>query len=262
MKQLDLFDTPMPPSAAEPAPSSSLNVDDFDDDALIRALPVATGAVYRSLIEEAGKRRLRGAIPNLEALCRHFKGFGQHRPVMEQTAALHSLADIGGWDAARAVSKLITEGVIQPPGLPAAIAAAARLGCRLPARVTVPLLGHSDPAARIDAAICCSATEETVAAALIALLTDANPLVVQAAAQALGRHGRTEARAVLTALLQTTPTVETISAAAEVADETVIILLGRVAGARPDLADAVFEALGDMEDKRAAALLQRLRPPI
>ena len=260
-EQLDLFDAPLPLVPGEPEPLQELNVADFDDEALIRALPVATGAVYRPLIEESGRRRLHDAVPALDALCRHFKGFGTNHPVMEQTASLRSLAAIGGWDAAWTVAKLIADGVIEPPGLPAAIAAAARLGCRVPAAVTMLLLGHQDPAVRTDAAVCANASDRTVAAALTDLLTDPHPAVVQAAAQALGRHGRTEARPVLIDLLQTAPSVETIASAAVVADETVIILIGRIARTRPDLADAALEALGDIDDKRAADLLARLRPP-
>ena len=47
-----------------------------------------------------------GAVVALEALCRRFRGFGLEHPVPEQTAALETLAEIGGTEAARAVKRI------------------------------------------------------------------------------------------------------------------------------------------------------------
>lgn len=263
--QGDLFDAP-PPASVTAIPSrpardpAALDPAMFGDDDLIRALPVAIGAACRPLIEAAGHRRLRAAVSALDALCRHFKGFGASHPVMEQTAALRALAQIGGWDAARTVAGLIADDIVQPPGLPAAIAAAARLGCRVPPAITLRLLGHADPAVRTDAALSAAVSDAAVATALAGLLRDPDPAVAQAVAQTLGRHGRTTARPALIDWLHAAPTAETIAAAAVVADETIIVLLGRIARTRPDLADAALDALAEIDDTRAADLLARLRP--
>ncbi|MFL5255766.1 MAG: hypothetical protein ACJ8AI_23280 [Rhodopila sp.] len=46
-----------------------------------------------------------------------------------------------------------------------------------------------------------------------------------------------------------------IQAIAAVADDACIVLLGRIARTRPDLADDALEALRDMENDRAAAIV-------
>jgi len=63
-------------------------------------------ASHRVRATEAGRRRLVGAVVALEALCRRFRGFGAEHPVPEQTAALETLAEIGGTEAARAVKRI------------------------------------------------------------------------------------------------------------------------------------------------------------
>src|SRR5215472_9738970 len=67
-------------------------VRELDDDALIAAIPPASLGDCRDLAEEAGRRRLVGAIDALEALCRRFQGFGKEQAITEQTAALGALA--------------------------------------------------------------------------------------------------------------------------------------------------------------------------
>jgi hypothetical protein len=90
------------------------------------------------------------------------------------------------------------------------------------------------------------------------LLEDLHPRVARAAAVALGRAGRTGARPALLRLLGNQPSAELIDAIAAVADETVIVLLGRVARTHTDLATVAIEALRDIDDERAAAIADRL----
>src|SRR5215469_16496783 len=105
---------------------------ELDDDTLIAAIPPASLGDCRSLAAEAGRRRLVGAIAALEALCRRFQGFGIEHTIPEQTAALGALAGIGGGEAARAVTRIIVERIVQGPGLNNALEAAAQLGVSLP----------------------------------------------------------------------------------------------------------------------------------
>src|SRR5262249_25435313 len=72
-----------------------LRPDVLGDDALIAAIPRVSQADCRDVTVEAGRRRLMGAVPALEALCRRFKGFGIGQAIPEQTAALGALAAIG-----------------------------------------------------------------------------------------------------------------------------------------------------------------------
>src|SRR5437016_795789 len=67
---------------------------DFDDAALIAAIPEAGFEDAPALAAEAGRRRLASAVPALEALCRRFAGYGVDRMVPEQEAALQALAAI------------------------------------------------------------------------------------------------------------------------------------------------------------------------
>jgi len=86
-----------------------------------------------------------GAVVALEALCRHFRGFGLEHPVPEQTAALETLAEIGGTEAARAVKRIVTEQIVQGPGLDSALKTAVQLKVGLSTDVIAPLLRHAPP---------------------------------------------------------------------------------------------------------------------
>jgi len=94
---------------------------------------------------------------------------------------------------------------------------------------------------------------------LIDLLHDLHNDVASAAACALGHMGRIEARPLLLRLLHQNPTAVVVAAMVGIADENSFVQLGRIARARPDLAEAVLEALMDIDDPRAAAILVSLR---
>jgi hypothetical protein len=232
--------------------------EELDDAALIAALPHASLSDCRALAAEAGRRRLTTAVPALDALCRRFKGFGLHHAVPEQVAALQGLAAIGGRVAATAVTRLVTEGIVQGPGLKDATGAAAVLGCNFPPDRAATLLRHADPAIRADACRCAPPAPEVVAL-LVSLLDDLHVAVAEAAACALGRMGRPEARAALSRLIQANPTAEAIAAIALIADNTSIVILGRIARTQPGLADAVLGALSDIDTPQAAAMATSIR---
>jgi HEAT repeat protein len=257
-RQPDLFDGG---GAQPPAVTAAVQIQprvaeqELDDAALIAAIPEAGVQEYRELIGEATKRRLSDSVPALEAFCRRFKGFGLVMPVPEQSAAVQALAAIGGLLAAEAVARIIADGVVQKPGIAAALRAAARLGCRLPDPVVIDLLKHPEPGVRADAARCTHRPRPATVAVLIDLLDDLNHQVAAAAACALGRQGRSEARPMLLRLLADQPSAEVIQAIANVADEACIVLLGRIARAGREYADDALEALRDMDNDRAAAIV-------
>lgn len=260
-RQLDLFsgagfrpDAPTPVGAERPrlAPAA------LDDESLIAAIPTASLIDCRDLAAEVGRRRLAAAVPSLEALCRRFKGFGTEHTIPEQIAALEGLAAIGNREAAGAVARIITDHVIQGPGLIDAVAVAARLGARLPRGPIVSLLRHPSPDIRANACRLATAWPEVIAL-LIDLLGDLNEIVSVAAAFALGRFGRAESRYVLARLLCEHPSVEAIEAIASVADEECLVLLGRVARSRPELAETVIAALEDVDGPRAAMIAAGIR---
>ncbi len=227
---------------------------DLDDAALIAAIPGASFADSGALAAEAGRRRMVVAVPALEALSRRFRGFGLDSAVPEQIAALAALAAIGGRDAAAAAARIIVDDVVQGPGLASAVRAAAELGARLPANITAVLLRHREPAVRADACRC-ARPEPLVIRLLIDLLDDLNDAVASAAACALGHMGRAEARPLLLRLLRQNPTTAVVAATVGIADADSIVQLGRIARTRPDLAEAALEALREIDDPRAAAIL-------
>jgi hypothetical protein len=178
--------------------------------------------------------------------------------VPEQTAALRGLLAIGGPEAATAVIRIITGRAVQGPGLGNAIAAAAGLRCRLPPDIAAAMLQHPEPAVRADAASCAPPQREVIAR-LVDLLDDLNGPVATAAACALGRMGRAEARQMLVRRLCEEPSPEVIDAIVPIADEVCIVTLGRIARSMPDLAAVAVAALDDIDDDRAAAVAFTVR---
>jgi len=176
---------------------------------------------------------------------------------------LDALAAIGGAGATRAVTRAIAEGIVQGATLAVAVSAAARLGAGLPPDRLLDLLGHDDPAVRVD--VCrCARPQAEIQTRLVELLDDSHPAVRAAAARALGRMGRVEALPVLLRLLLASPDAEVVEAIAEVADDDAIVLLGRTARARPNLAGAILEGLESRDEPLAlkvAAGLRKSRPP-
>jgi len=261
-RQLDLFsDTGVQTSHAPPqgAPRA-LTAADMDDEALMAAIPGSGLAESAELAAEAGRRRLAAAVPALVALCRRFAGFGLDRMVPEQAAALQALAVIGGRDAAHAVAEMIERAVVRGPTLSVALTAAARLRATLSADVLRWLLRHSEPGIRADACRCARPLPELIAV-LVDLLDDLDRAVAKAAACALGHMGRVEARPALKSLLRSEPSEEVIDAITSIADEECVVLLGRIARAMPDLAEAALDSLDNIDHPRAgavAAAIQRL----
>jgi HEAT repeat protein len=243
-RQLDLFATDAAASTAS-----------LSDASLIVAIPDAHNQAASALALEAGRRRLTASIPALEILCRRFKGFGRHTPVSAQLAAMQALAEIGGRDA---VARLMTERAISGPGLPAAFAAAARLACRLPPEIVLEGLRHAEPSVRADSCRCAHGSPEVIAV-LLELQADLHVTVARAAACGLGRLGHRAARPRLLEALARDPTVEAIEVIARIADDDIVVLLSRLASARPDLAKCVLDALEEIDTPRAVQIAASLR---
>jgi hypothetical protein len=260
-RQLDFFsggdvrlDPPLVQDTGHPAVPAAM----MDDESLISAIPGATSTDADNLALEAGRRRLVTAVPALAALCRCFAGFGTQRKVSEQAAAIEALAMIGGRDAAHAVSEMIERTVVQGPTLQFAVSAAARLSSTLSSDALQRLLREVEPSIRADACRCARALPELILI-LIDLLDDLDRRVATAAALALGRIGRIEARPNLKALLRDAPSQDVIEAVSSIADEECVVLLGRIARSRSVLADAALASLENADHPRAATILAAIR---
>jgi len=265
-RQLDFFSDidvgveqgPPPSESSPPSVRRALAVSEIDDAALIAAIPGADLAGSAMLAAEAGRRRLAAAVPALAMLCRRFAGFGGRRPIAEQAAAIEALAMIGGREAAHAVSQLIERAVVQEATLPIAVSAAARLGATLSPEALRRLLRHAEPGIRADACRCSRLLPEMILI-LIDLLDDLDRRVAVAAACALGRMGRIEARPHLKLLLRDDPSEEIIDAASSIADEECAVLLGRIARSTPTLAYAAVISLENIDHACAARIAAAFR---
>ena len=257
-RQLDLFEQPpdqLQPKQCAPLPCAPPDPATLNDEALLADLPYVSLSICRGMVAEALARRLPGTVPALEALARRFMGFSRNRIIPEQTIGLDSLVALGGQDAAQAVARLITQSVVEGPGLPAAVSAAAKLKARLPPVALDPLLRHDLPEVRTAA---CGCAGSQSAPLLIELLADLHPQVASAAACALGRLGHPEARPMLKRLLAQSPTPEVIEALGPIADDEALVLLGRVARRHPHLKDAVVTALESADSPTAATIIASL----
>jgi HEAT repeat protein len=84
-------------------------------------------------------------------------------------------------------------------------------------------------------------------------------VVARAAACALGRLGRHEARPLLLRLLREQPSAAVIDAVSSVADEECLVVIGRIAHREPALADAAFAALETIGSPRAMTIVAAAR---
>jgi HEAT repeat protein len=258
-QQLDLFaidriNIEPDGSRAQPLPRAA----EFTDAALIAAIPDAGLTAAPRLAAEASHRRLAGAVPSLEKLCRRLTGFGANMLVPEQLAALEALADIGGEAARQAIARLVAQRIVQGPTLAAALNVVARLGSSLPPSRLEELLNDTEPTVRAAACRCARSAGPHLGL-LIKLLEDLHREVAIAAALALGRIGRVEARPLLMSLLRREPSAEIVGALAPIADEEVIVTFGRLARTMPDLAQPILDALDQVGDFRAERVAAALR---
>jgi hypothetical protein len=236
-----------------PSARSTIDVAALDDDGLVAGLASADPTDSLPLVAEAALRRLAAAVPLLRSLCRRHAGYGARRPIPEQIAALNALHAIGTHESALAVAEAIERGWVEGPGLVVATRCAGRLHAHLLAETVAKLLQHPDP--NVRAAACgCARPLPLVIALLGELMADLHRPVAEAAACALGRFGRAEARPMLAALLEKAPSEEVIVAAGAVADESSMVLLGRIARSGSKLAPAALAALADLDHPRAAKI--------
>jgi HEAT repeat protein len=235
-----------------------LRAGELTDAELIAALTDAGLTAAPRLAAEASRRRLAGAVPSLEKLRRRLTGFGANMLVPEQLAALEALTNIGGEAARQAIARLVAQRIVQGPTLAAALNVVARLGSSLAPSRLGEFLNDADPTVRAAACRCVRSAGPYLRV-LIELLDDLRPEVASAAALALGRIGRVEARPLLMGLLRREPSAEIVDALARIADEEVIVTFGRIARAMPDLAQPVLDALDQLGGSRAARVAAALR---
>ena len=94
---------------------------------------------------------------------------------------------------------------------------------------------------------------------MIGMLGDADAESAIAAACALGRLGRVEARVPLKRYLRERPSGRVVEALAGVADDEAVVLLARLGRSRRELADSIVSALEDIDHPRAESAASALK---
>ena len=235
--QLDLFgDRPDLDRSSNGAPAKLIAPEGMSDGDLISAIPNATLGEAPAIVAEAGKRRLRAAIPALKSLCNRVVGYGAGVAVPEQIAALNALGAIDGPEAKHAVSRLIARKIFQGPTLITALTVASQLDVVLPSDVSLNLL--RDPSSSVRAAACgCVRSGYEVITMLVSMIDNPDQEVALASACALGRIGRMEALGHLKRYLLKRPSRQIVKALSRVADEEAIVFLARTGRMRRELTE-------------------------
>ena len=231
----------------------------LSDEDILDRIPNAGMAKVRLLCSLAVERGLGDrAVPALEALWRRFKGFGHDRPYPEQTAVIETLAKLETAGARQLLTDIATAHDLPPPLLPAALSAALSVSLKLPVHVIRPLLADADPRIR-ELAARLSGFGQPDIGALEACLGDTQPAVRRAAAIVLGQSGHAGAKAILLNELRRTPTGEIVEALSAIADDDIIVHLGRCAEAHPALAGRIAAELEEMETPLSQRVARRIR---
>ncbi|MTJ83192.1 MAG: hypothetical protein F8N37_19575 [Telmatospirillum sp.] len=263
-RQLDLFHPGGKPAPAAPSPQPARpepDVTSLADRALVGALDDAGMAAFLRLAGEAARRRLTDAIPALAARCRRHAGYGAGRIEPVQQAAVTALADIGGREAARALSALLEAGFVAGPTRLDAVTAAGRLGVILSDALLLECLKSGDHRLRAAAAVCAGRAPGAIGA-LESLLDDLHADVVHGAACALGRRKKEVARKTLLRLIRAAPDPDVIDALIQVADADCVAILGQTGRRYPALKDRVLEALDGSDHPVAAKVAATLRSDV
>ncbi len=258
-EQFDLFSgsgTVVTDAAGAPRP---LDPETLSDEDVLARIPNAGIADVRLLCDLIVERGLDDrAVPALEALWQRFKGFGRERPEPEQKTVIETLAKLGTARARESLAGIVTAPNFPPPLLPAALSAALAASLRLPADFIRPLLAHADPRIREQAAKLSGFGQPDIGA-LAACLDDTQPAVRRAAAIVLGQFGDARAKAILLSELQRAPTGEIVGALSAIADDDIIVHLGRCADAHPALAERIAAELEEIETPLSLRVARRIR---
>ena len=231
----------------------------LSDREIIARLPFAGISHVRPLCDLIVKRSLGDrALPSLEALWQRFRGFGNERPEPEQTAVIETLVKLGTARARATLSAIVTAGDLPPPLLPSTLAAALAVSLKLPATFVSPLLAHADPKIR-ELAARLSGFGQPDTGALEACLDDPQPAMQRAAAIVLGQFGCAGAKSTLLNELQLIPTGDIVEALSAIADDDVIVHLGRCAESHPALACRIATELEEMETPLSLKVACRIR---
>jgi hypothetical protein len=231
----------------------------LDDQELIEQLPKATLSNIHALCTQIVERDLGdGAVPGLVALWSRFKGFGTTSPLPEQRLALLTLGETGTPDAQNEIRKILAAPGMPDSLLPVALQAAVTAKLSLPLRYITPWLEHKVPLVRALA----FSLIQTAIPPLYLLetgLSDPDPSVRRAALVTAGNLGHHIAKAGLLGEFRKSPSSQIIRALLAIADEEIIIKMGRFAMEKRNFQKIIVEELVALENPRASKIAHRIK---
>lgn len=248
------------------APQQSMDEDEYleglSDKDLVEKIARATLSNVEMLCAQIVERGLGDvAVPELVRLWNRFKGFGIKSPLPEQQLALETLAAIGSDAAKRAISKILAAPDLPDSLLPFALLAAARAGLNLPQAQIVPWLEHDAPTVRAQAYALIQSSNPQRSILEIGF-SDPDPEVRRAALITAGNLGHRSAKAGLLAEFRKNPTGQTIEALLAVADNDIIVEVGRYALANTTHQALIADELQELDTSKARMLAKRINNQI
>ncbi len=239
LRQGDLFEERGAWCGDDIAPQNDeANPETLDDQNLVEQVAKAKLSSVHVLCAQIIERDLGdAAVPGLVALWNRFKGFGITTPLPEQRLALQTLSAIGSDTAKAAIRKILVAPDLPDSLLPIALQTAATVALNLPQGQIRPWLEHDAPAVRALAFTLIQQTNPPQDI-LEAGFMDPDPSVRRAALIAAGSLGHRIARDGLLCEFRKNPTSQTIQALVAIADEEIVVEVGRYA-----LANSAHKAL-------------------
>ena len=259
-RQGNLFDPPGQQQDSQPAQQTEVQFDPdaLDDGEVIARLPGANLARAEALCDQVVTRQLADtAVPALEELWDRFRGFGINKPFREQLAVLKALAKIETERSGIAVRRIVEDPDLSAALLPHALEAAVACRIRFALRHVEQWLEDEQPVVRA-LAFTLAQWAAPPARILESGRNDPDLSVRKAALITMGKLGHVTARPALLTLLGSSPNGETVRALATVADDEVIVRLGRCADEHESLRPIILEELRAMDDPRATAIARRI----
>lgn len=234
------------------------NLEGLSDNDLVGKIAGATLSNVELLCAQIVDRGLGDvAVPELRALWNRFKGFGIKSPLPEQQLALETLAAIGSDAAKSAISKILAAPDLPDSLLPLALLAAARAGLNLPQAQVLPWLEHDAPTVRAQAFALIQSSNPPQSTLEIGF-SDPDPSVRRTALISAGNLGHGSAKVGLIAEFRKNPTGQIIEALLSVADDDIIVEIGRYALENPAHQALIADELKALDTAKARKIAQRI----
>jgi hypothetical protein len=238
------------------------NLESLSDKDLVEKTAKATLSNVDLLCAQIVERGLGHiAVPGLVTLWNRFKGFGIAAPLPEQLLALETLSAIGDDATKKEISKILAAHDLPDSLLPFVLLAAAKVGLNLPQKQILPWLEHDAPIVRAQAFALIQSSNPQPSTLEIGF-SDPDSSVRRAALTAAGNLGHVSARAGLLAEFRKNPTSQTIEALLSIADDDIIVEIGRYALANPPHQTLIADELEALDTSKAKMLAQRINDQI